>query len=372
MQKLNTQILEPQSKMEEALRSIWRENNFALDIPIIDLHHTWLVWLLLQLENESNKPDSPESIERIDSIISDLVNFVTEHFWVEECLLDYAEFPETKKHLIQHRGFVEEISQNISYRQINTNEQISEFIRILKEWLIKHILVEDTKYKEFFLKERIDTRPFFDDLMKNQKSVLISKDQANLFNRISGNDNMVEVISRDIATDVHKIWKAYSLGLHIPTIDTQHLWLVKVLVELERANRTDNARDRDIFFKKSILEMINYARDHFLIEEAVMKEFGYPDYNKHIREHKNFIEFINFRNLQKKDGVASVYLGMVNDLKQWLISHVAIEDKQMAVYLRDSVKEVEEFISIKTNENIFSIKPEHKRFYIQIQKMLER
>jgi hypothetical protein len=73
--------------------------------------------------------------------------------------------------------------------------------------------VEDTKYKEFFLKERIDTRPFFDDLMKNQKSVLISKDQANLFNRISGNDNMVEVISRDIATDVHKIWKAYSLGL---------------------------------------------------------------------------------------------------------------------------------------------------------------
>ena len=46
--------------------------------------------------------------------------------------------------------------------------------------------------------------------------------------------------------------------------------------------------------------------------------------------------------------------------------------KQMAVYLRDSVKEVEEFISIKTNENIFSIKPEHKRFYIQIQKMLER
>ena len=85
-----------------------------------------------------------------------------------------------------------------------------------------------------------------------------------------------------------------------------------------------------------------------------------------------FIGFINFRNLQKKDGVTSVYLGMVNDLKQWLISHVAIEDKQMAVFLRDSVKEIEEFISIKTNENIFSIKPEHKRFYIQIQKMLER
>jgi hemerythrin len=93
MQRLNTQILEPQSKMEETLRSIWEENNFALDIPIIDLHHTWLVWLLLQLENESNKPDSPESIEKIDTIISELVNFVTEHFWVEECLLDYTEFP---------------------------------------------------------------------------------------------------------------------------------------------------------------------------------------------------------------------------------------------------------------------------------------
>lgn len=219
------------------------------------------------------------------------------------------------------------------------------------------------------MKERIDTRPFFDDLMKNQKSIIISKDQANLFNRITGNDNMSEVISRDIAHDVYKIWKTYSLSLQIPTIDTQHLWLVKVLVELERATKNYNPRDQDIFFKQSIVEMINYAKNHFLIEESIMKEFGYPELIKHSRDHRNFIESIHYRNLQKKDGVSSVYLGILNDLKHWLISHVAIEDKQMAIYLRDSVKTIEEFILEKSNEKLFTLKPEHKRFYNQIYKM---
>ncbi len=237
-------ILELDLNVEEKLRKIWNENNFSLDMPIIDLQHIWLIWLLLQLEEELTNEETSESIAQMNFIISELINYTTEHFWLEECLLEFTQFPEEKEHVIQHKRFVEEISRQINNKSENRKIQISEFIGFLKNWLFGHILIEDAKYKKFFIKDAIDSKPFFEDLIKNQKSIVISKSQANLYNRICGLDSMTEVISKDIAIDVFNVWKAYSLNLKIPIIDIKHLWLVKLLVELDKANKTMTGLDR--------------------------------------------------------------------------------------------------------------------------------
>ena len=79
-------ILELDLNVEEKLRKIWNENNFSLDMPIIDLQHIWLIWLLLQLEEELTNEETSESIAQMNFIISELINYTTEHFWLEECL----------------------------------------------------------------------------------------------------------------------------------------------------------------------------------------------------------------------------------------------------------------------------------------------
>lgn len=71
---------------------------------------------------------------------------------------------------------------------------------------------------------------------------------------------MTEVISKDIAIDVFKVWKAYSLNLKIPIIDIQHLWLVKLLVELDKANKTMTGLNRSGYFQKQLWKLFNMQR----------------------------------------------------------------------------------------------------------------
>ena len=361
-------MLELDLQSEEKLRKIWSENNFSLDIPIIDLQHIWLIWLLLQMEEEVLQPDSPESDARTDYIISELVSFTTEHLWLEECLMEHTKFSENKEHTSQHNRFIEEVSRQIHGRMENRKEQISQLIGFLKNWLFGHILIEDSKYKKFFLRDNIDIRPFFEDLIKNQRSVVISKIQAELYNRIC-RSNMSEVSSKDVAVDVYKIWKAYSLNLGIPIMDIQHLWLVKMIVELEQANKSTSSKERDEMFQKTILEAVQYAKNHFQVEENLMKEFQYPELGIHFKTHRNFMEFISARNVQKKDKLFPASIGLVNDLKEWLISHIAIEDKQLSLFLKTRSNEVESYINMKKDEGVFRLPQSQMKFYLQIKNM---
>ncbi len=75
-------------------------------------------------------------------------------------------------------------------------------------------------------------------------------------------------------------------------------------------------------------EMIDYAWNHFKVEEACMLEFRYPDYKQHKEEHLGFIlKTLSYFN--RVDGGDYQILNEIRAyLKQWLINHIHGTDRK--------------------------------------------
>ncbi len=69
-------------------------------------------------------------------------------------------------------------------------------------------------------------------------------------------------------------------------------------------------------------EMIDYAWDHFKVEEACMLEFEDPDYKQHKEDHLSFV----LKTISYYDQIAGGDYQILNEireyLKRWLVDHI--------------------------------------------------
>ena len=77
-----------------------------------------------------------------------------------------------------------------------------------------------------------------------------------------------------------------------------------------------------------------YIMDHFEMEEIYMKNFSYPEYEDHKREHLQFASDyaeLTKTMLKKEKEVANDFLLV---LANWIIKHIAEEDAKLAKHLK--------------------------------------
>lgn len=119
----------------------------------------------------------------------------------------------------------------------------------------------------------------------------------------------------------------YNVG--VADIDEQHLELVGLINELHAAIRDRKASK---VVRKILDELIDYTSTHFSIEERLMRESGYPDYEAHRSYHEALIDQV--RTLQGKldSGEASVTFELLHFLRVWLIRHICEADKEFGAY----------------------------------------
>lgn len=170
-------------------------------------------------------------------------------------------------------------------------------------------------------------------------------------------------MSENIAEDVRHIWKSYNLAIHVPIIDLQHAWLLKLVVELDKAVKTMGQTRKNEIFLKTVGEALEYTKEHFTTEESLMKQFRFPDLVNHFNQHKRFIEFIKQRNEENKHGDSMAASHLVQDLKTWLLSHIALEDKKLYFHLKDKHKDVVEFVRRLHESGELVVKTEYKELY---------
>ncbi len=78
-------------------------------------------------------------------------------------------------------------------------------------------------------------------------------------------------------------------------------------------------------------EMIDYAWDHFKVEEAYMLKFQCSDYNQHKEEHLGFVlETLSYFN-RVAVGDYKILNEIREYLKQWQINHIQGTDKKYAL-----------------------------------------
>ena len=129
------------------------------------------------------------------------------------------------------------------------------------------------------------------------------------------------------------IWKdVYSVGNEI--IDKQHQKIFEILSKLENAQ----LHEKEILLKETLQEFSDYVNTHFKTEETFMERWGVPeDYLKaHKREH--LLEKIAVNNLIEKHYKSEelfLSVELVDELKNWVISHVLGTDREYIPYIKD-------------------------------------
>lgn len=121
-----------------------------------------------------------------------------------------------------------------------------------------------------------------------------------------------------------------SLELGIPAIDAQHKKLVALCNSLHeslmrvKSGETNDWRDP---FKDALQDAANYVVTHFKSEEVLMKAAGYTSYDAHKHSHDVFTAKVleSVRNFN--DTSLSDAFQFVRFLYEWILTHVAREDK---------------------------------------------
>lgn len=327
-QKVQTQnnIPDPRNK---AL-TVWMMNDLGFDFPLIDMQHLWLVYLVMQMEATLN---NDEDLGKFHEYFAEAVRYSEYHFQDEERILRSIKFPQMDTHIAEHRRFAGHLEKiNLSTSSLS-KEQCFKLYRFLRGWLFGHISKEDRYYSIY-----VDQRGLRHEMEhetaipENQQNSGPAKFYRELMERYpeKGPDRKIIFATANIVRD-NKLFSG------VPLMDLQHFWLVRLIIEMENVNNKDEAMRRKMLMKV-IEEAQVYVKEHFDAEEYLLKELDMPDYQVHRQRHANFREIVALKKREAEDGNIRAAWGLVRNLKEWLFSHIVIEDSK---YARKSRKDPE-------------------------------
>lgn len=125
-------------------------------------------------------------------------------------------------------------------------------------------------------------------------------------------------------------WKQ-EYSVQIPEIDAQHQRLFALAGTLHKAMAEGKGKD---VLQQALARLINYTKEHFAAEEALMRKFNYPEFEAHKKEHEKLTaQVVDFQQrFQRKENCLTVDL--MQFLKTWLQQHISRSDQKYAALIR--------------------------------------
>jgi hemerythrin-like metal-binding protein len=124
---------------------IWK-SEYSVGIEKFDNEHKKLIEIINRLNEAMSVGKSKEVM---GSVITELIKYTHTHFKNEEEYQKSIGYPDYQNHLKIHKYFIskmEEFDNRFKTSNIGLGVDVMMFLR---DWLIKHITVEDKKYSEF-------------------------------------------------------------------------------------------------------------------------------------------------------------------------------------------------------------------------------
>ena len=130
----------------------------------------------------------------------------------------------------------------------------------------------------------------------------------------------------------HVTWSdRYSMGIKI--VDDQHKGLLNFVNELFNHSTGDEYTERE-YFKSVIQEAVKYIKTHFETEEKLMLSTKFAGYAEHKIIHDGFTMTVLKSVKDFEGGKRLVLEKFAYFLKDWVLTHVAVEDVKYAEYFR--------------------------------------
>lgn len=125
-------------------------------------------------------------------------------------------------------------------------------------------------------------------------------------------------------------WKdEYSVG--IDEIDDQHKMLIDCIANLEQSIEDDDEKQRWTAIHYAIVQLADYTRIHFAVEESLMRILAYPASSAHAAQHRMFVSFL--LDIERKSITRDVSEDeIVRFLRDWLLTHIVDHDRKYAVW----------------------------------------
>jgi hemerythrin-like metal-binding protein len=353
---------------QQSLTKFWLKNQLTLDIPVIDLQHIWLVYLIMELENENlGAVGSAFPAEKIRKIMGDLLSFASEHFGLEEDLFLAFDIEDRMEHSEKHRHFVQFLSERANEMMNGKHDSVKALVSFLKDWLTMHILKDDKHYAEYYRATGVDLKQFFQSQI-DRRLLTIDRGQVAVYKLVSESDEVREIVNENITSNVIKLWNSNNLSTHIPIIDLQHLWLIHMVVELDLASRSRNMAStaREKIFQRVVQQATQYAQEHFATEERIMEKFRFSGLSAHLKQHQAFRDFVARRALEFRQGDTQAAIRLVHDLREWLLSHIAIEDHKITIAFKAHLNDIQKFVRDLVSSGEVSIRKKQIDLYNQV------
>ena len=123
----------------------------------------------------------------------------------------------------------------------------------------------------------------------------------------------------------------FSVGVKI--IDEQHKALVDLLNDMFN-HVTGNEEEERIYFGNIIRTAIQYVKVHFSTEEKIMKHTNFPGFDLHLKAHEEFVLIVveNVKNFESGKKISLI--DFTKFLKEWVLTHIAIMDKQYFTHFK--------------------------------------
>jgi len=132
------------------------------------------------------------------------------------------------------------------------------------------------------------------------------------------------------------IWDSrYITGIEL--IDNQHKQLVDLTNNLYTACLGGNEELPDLF-RDAMHHMVEYVQHHFNTELELLKQINYPDYHNHKVMHNTLVNDIISSANDFKEGKHFVPNHFVRTLKDWIFGHIAVNDKDYALFVKDQIR----------------------------------
>jgi len=123
------------------------------------------------------------------------------------------------------------------------------------------------------------------------------------------------------------------LACGIKVIDDQHKELVGLVNGMFNHITGNVVQERD-YFNRVIHEIVAYIGKHFAVEEKILLASKFSGYAAHKKEHEGFVRDIIKNVRDYEAGKRFTLSSFTRFLRDWILSHIALVDKQYFEYFK--------------------------------------
>jgi hemerythrin-like metal-binding protein len=143
-------LLETFERRLRSFRAVFRfewSESFCVGVAELDEQHKTLFALVNSLSEAIGRSGA---IEGHDALKREVLDFTRKHFLTEESYMENNAYPRLSVQRGEHAELLERLETFTAADERRTRPRLETAVDYLKDWLIKHTLIEDLQYREFF------------------------------------------------------------------------------------------------------------------------------------------------------------------------------------------------------------------------------